>query len=105
MKNLKSFGILVAIAWLVILLPMLIGCTQMSMERTNTDGTVVVFRSANLFQNSTMSKLAVDNKTAQTYSGLKIGALENDTATEAIKAMGEAFGNAAATAIKKSVVP
>lgn len=81
------------------------GCTQMSMERTAPDGTRVVFSSANLFQNSTMNKLSVDHTTSQTYSGLKIGALENDTNADAMRALGEILGNAAAAAAKKAVVP
>lgn len=82
------------------------GCTKLSIERTDKDGTVVRFKSANLFQNSSMSKLSVDKKTTGgSYSGLSIGSVDNDTATEAIKAAGEAFGNAAAAAARKAIVP
>lgn len=83
----------------------LCGCANISSKRVDKDGNTHSFRALTLFGNSAISKLDVDRKTAQTYGGLKIGSIENQTNTDAITAAGEAFGNAIGTALKNSLTP
>lgn len=84
------------------------GCANISQTRTERQGTnttTVTFRAVTLFGNTALTKLDVDHKTDKTYGGLKIGTVENESNAEAIKAAGEAFGNAAAAAMKSAVKP
>lgn len=83
---------------LLTLLPL--GCTNLSVERVNADGTRVKAHATSLFSNTTLKGLTVDGATKTTTNLLRVSTSQTEPNAESITATGTALGELIGTAAK-----